>query len=445
MARTRTANISGELITNTLFVTSTGANVSNAVVKTGDTMTGELNVANSLIVTGNVGIGTSLPSSKIQIDGNSDVSDEDCMLRIVDNDSTEGSQIPSIQFLGGASANQIGLLRVNDQLGFQFRNNANTTIVTFAQNGNIGIGTTSPSAKLDVIGAGAYNDTENGATFRFTSSANTSKAIWGGFDNSIDMGFIQATHRGVAHKSLLLNPNGGSVGVGTTSTTARLEVGVLAGNYIFDLTNSSEASFKLRTYNHGTGTVNAVAFTQGLYYTDTENASIRYYRGSSGSDGFLGLVTSGLERARITSTGRMGVGTTSIANLFQVSGAMGLNHSAMASSATDGDFTITLGGLSTLAGNAWQSAGLLVFYSGVDGDQTNSTLLVTALFLRGLSNWGLTSTNNIVGTASVSDSNATSTSLDITFNVSDSNYGSVFAIVIGGSYNGGSRPTISIS
>ena len=149
MARTRTANISGELITNTLIVTSTGANVSNAVVKTGDTMTGLLNVANNLVVTGNVGIGTSLPGAKIQIDGNSDVSDEDCMLRIVDRDTSSGSQIPTIQFLGGSSANQIGLLRVNDQLGYQFAT-ANSTVVTFAQNGNVGIGTTSPAAELDV-------------------------------------------------------------------------------------------------------------------------------------------------------------------------------------------------------------------------------------------------------------------------------------------------------
>jgi len=126
----------------------------NTVLKAGDTMTGTLNISNStaFITTGNVGIGTTNPGAKVQIDGNSDTSDEDCMLRIIDRDTTSGSQIPTIQFLGGSSANLIGAFRLNDQLGFQFRNNTNSTVVTFNQNGNVGIATTNPGYKLDVDG-----------------------------------------------------------------------------------------------------------------------------------------------------------------------------------------------------------------------------------------------------------------------------------------------------
>ena len=86
---------------------------------------------------------------------------------------------------------------------------------------------------------------------------------------------------------------------------------------------------------------------------------------------------------------------------------------------------------------------MLVFYVGIDGDQTDGNLLVTALYLRGLSTWGLQSTTNIVGTATVTGANATATSLDLTFDVSNDNLGSVYALVLGG--NGGSRPTISIA
>jgi hypothetical protein len=154
--------------------------------------------------------------------------------------------------------------------------------------------------------------------------------------------------------------------------------------------------------------------------------------------------TNNTERARITSGGLFGIGTTNIANLLQVAGALGLDHSAMASAATSGDFKITVSGLQSLAaGNAWYVTSVLVFYVGIDGDQTNGNLLLTALYLRGLGTWDLNATNNIVGTASVSATNGTATSVELNFNVSDNNFGSVYALVLGG--NGGSRPTISIA
>lgn len=223
MARTRTANISGELITNTLIVTSTGANVSNAVVKTGDTMTGELNVANSLIVTGNVGIGTSLPGSKIQIDGNSDVSDEDCMLRIVDRDTTSGSQIPTIQFLGGSSANQIGMLRVNDTNGFTFRNNANSTVVIFKQDGNVGIGKSDPSFELDVVGRIYSNNLVQSSTAVIGDIPYLGNTFSGMGSNASNRGIWFARDLSNTYPDLVITSDG-NVGIGTPSPADKLHV-----------------------------------------------------------------------------------------------------------------------------------------------------------------------------------------------------------------------------
>jgi hypothetical protein len=38
--------------------------------------------------------------------------------------------------------------------------------------------------------------------------------VWGGYDNTADLGFIQATYEGTAHKPFVINPNGGEVRVG---------------------------------------------------------------------------------------------------------------------------------------------------------------------------------------------------------------------------------------
>ncbi len=81
---------------------------------------------------------------------------------------------------------------------------------------------------------------------------------------------------------------------------------------MFDLENATEALFKLRTYNSGSGAGSTFpVFTHGLYYGTTENAAVRFYRGGGGTDGFLTFTTSGTERVRIDNGGKVGIGTTS--------------------------------------------------------------------------------------------------------------------------------------
>jgi len=81
---------------------------------------------------------------------------------------------------------------------------------------------------------------------------------------------------------------------------------------MFDLENASEAAFKLRTYNHGSGIAPGLTFTQGLYYNTTENASIKFYRGGSTTGGFLTFTTNdGTEKVRIDNAGNVGIGITS--------------------------------------------------------------------------------------------------------------------------------------
>lgn len=221
-----------------------------------------------------------------------------------------------------------------------------------------------------------------------------------------------------------------------------------SGNLLLGTTTHANYSggtteFTIGVTGTGTTTGGAITFVNG--------SGLISYLGGQQSETALGTFTStplifltnNTERARFASGGSFGIGTTSISNLLQVAGAIGLNYSAMASGTTSGDFTVSVSGLETLTSSNWRVAGVFVFYTGINADQSGGDILVTALYLRGLSTWGLQGTNNIVGTATVTGANATSTSLDLTFNVNDSNFGSVYALVLGG-YDG-SRPSISIT
>jgi len=122
--------------------------------------------------------------------------------------------------------------------------------------GNVGIGVTSPVAKLQVAGTTTYNS-DTSQALRVCDAADVSKGIHIGFDTTQNAGIIQAGDFGVSYRDLSLNPNAGNVGIGTTGPLTKLDIrgstfvsGYLAGfdttpqgNYAYRLTNDGANSF----------------------------------------------------------------------------------------------------------------------------------------------------------------------------------------------------------
>jgi hypothetical protein len=184
--------------------------------------------------------------------------------------------------------------------------------------GNVGIGTASPTSKLDVSGEiKTLNDTAStGVIIKRTGGVNANGAVnFVGSDDAVDASVRMATD--VANALTFT----------TGGTTERMRIDS-SGNVLVGSTSIGSAA----TINLAIGTPGSVSGGITLWGANTSSHSINFGDGTSGADQYRGAIeyahtgnsmrfyTDATERMRIDSSGNVGIGKTNPSQKLDVSG-----------------------------------------------------------------------------------------------------------------------------
>ena len=314
---------------------------------------------NSYVASGNLGVGTASPAADlsfggtlartIQVDRNTGAGTNGGGLTLQAGGALSGGS----NYNGGTLTLASGVATGTGTSAIEFKtasggtsgavDSAPTTKMTILGNGNVGIGTTVPNTNLDIIlggaGTGAYfNDQQ--VTIRDNNA--TSQELRLGVNTSNLYSYIQASQKTVGHDKLLLNPNGGNVGIGTTAPAASLQIvgnsNPLQANFT-SLPNFPTASnayitaglgMNLRAKGDGTNWTqlsDGQHNSGGLIGTPIGNGGMNFYTipNSATPTSNADLADSNLNnylRMTITSNGNVGIGTTTPSYTLHVNGSV---------------------------------------------------------------------------------------------------------------------------
>ena len=257
-------------------------------------------VSTTFLANGNVGIGTTSPSQKLHINNSTASS---ASYAKFSNAQTGITTADGFDVGVNTGAEAVIWQRENSNLLLATNNSERMRIDS---SGNVGIGTTSPNGTLTVVSNNAYN---SGGGLRLQSSSGADRTLlYLSTDHTNQVSTIQSYRDGTGAgvKNLLINPQGGNVGIGTTSPNKKLEV---VSNTTYDGIQISGSSIP----------------TFGIIDTTNNAKFIAYVRDSDATIGMetnhpLTINTNNTERMRITSAGNVGIGTTSPGHLLEIRG-----------------------------------------------------------------------------------------------------------------------------
>jgi hypothetical protein len=281
---------------------------------------------------GNFGIGTTSPSTKLHI-----YSAAQNPGMILESDSTSGAWIKTKSNQTGAEEFKFG----TNSVGWHVYNDTDAAYrLSIANDGNVGIGTTSPAAKLDVNGSVRIDSVSAvpagckllvGDVLQASSAApiqlgglvrlkggviihdNTSVSTSFYLEYAAANGLSIYRNAGTGSQNILLAEQGGNVGIGTASPNEQLSIGYA---------DASSAKIEFRSASYA------------------RQAMIEGIDGQSSGDGHLAFHTrkigNALERLRITADGNVGIGTASPSAKLDVKGTWVSNQGLLSLDADNG-------------------------------------------------------------------------------------------------------------
>jgi hypothetical protein len=328
----------------------------------------------ALTISGSLGIGTSSPVQKLHVVGNSRI-DGIGAFGIVQsnwNSSIYGVEIGGV---GNALwANGVSYIELNnnayfDSGGWKYANTAASsryeqglgihywftaasgtagTALTWSErmrldnNGNLGIGTSSPTGGgLHIYGntgatAAVRLQSSNGRTFDIGSTGTS----YGSANNLIIYDVTAASER------MRLDSNG-NIGIGTTSVSTKLAVEGGSVSTVNSTGTDVRYSFDIRTLVGGAIGFNNAAATN-VYGVVTGSA----YFGVAQSYPIV-FTTNGSERMRIAAGGNVGIGTTSPAYKLDVSGTARVGDTFLITTGATADARLEVGSGRSGNGNSY--------------------------------------------------------------------------------------------
>ncbi len=355
--------VSSSKIVDLTIVTADVANGAITAAKLGtDVGVWTTSGSNVYRAAGNVGVGTTTPTAVLSAGsavGNNKVA-------VYDNGATARMGL----------GYQAGQLRVHtnattDKISFLGTEAATTDLVTILGTGNVGIGTATPTGKLDVNGV--INVFDAGTKSRFgglASEANgtlvnfgINETRFGGATNTDQGGLLRVDSRAynlfqfhgrpanaTASTEIMSITSGGNVGIGSSTPEAKLDVGGNTDGAIQAiLARGGDSNFRLVAQNKSAANnVGSEVSRFGMAYGTTIYSGLSFTRGGSGSDIAMALLAGGAERMRFAADGSVGIGTSSPSQAkLVVSGVSGAetigNHGSLSTGGTRteiGSFTV---------------------------------------------------------------------------------------------------------
>ncbi|GEM_PF-6904533 len=113
-------------------------------------------------------------------------------------------------------------------------NTTGNVLINSNGTGNVGVGLTNPTSKFVIYDASTATQQEYG-TLKIVNKDDTVEFLYMGWDNTrgtYGSAYIQSIRSGTAYTPLLLNPNAGTVGIGTVGPDARLDVLATSGEQL---------------------------------------------------------------------------------------------------------------------------------------------------------------------------------------------------------------------